>query len=83
MTASEKERVKTSSIFVQGTDRFVLYAKQAGIDKTRKSERLCHSQDKAAEHFKSNTQIFKSTNDMVRAIDKVQYDFNDSRTNWT
>ena len=71
-----------NTIFMHGTDRFKLYAKQVGIDKKTRSERVSNSQDKAADHFKSNTQIFKSTNDFMRAGDKIQYDFNDTRHQW-
>lgn len=81
LTASQKERTKPNSVFLSATDRFKVYEKMVGIGPNRTDR--SPEPPKMTDHTKSNTQTFKSTNDVLRAADLTQYDFKDARTTWT
>ena len=82
LTASEKERTKPNSVFLSATDRFKVYERLVGITQGR-TDRSVEPPKMTPDHAKSNTQTFKSTNDVLRAVDLTQYDFKDARTTWT
>lgn len=71
---------------MSSTDRFRQYDKLVGINYSQRTSRdnnFKHDIQSNGTFSKSNTQNFKSANDMLRAVDRVQYDVKDTRTNWT
>ena len=86
LTAAEKERTKQNSVFLSQTDRFKVYDKLVGISQSHRTSRVKDSQVKSemASFNKNNTQeVLKSTQEFSTAADKIQYDFKDTRTQWT
>mgnify|MGYP006906905489 CR=1 FL=1 len=79
-TASEKERTKGNSIFMSTTDRF------NSLEKTQPMVRILNPQKKATTDDSSkfgNNALIKSSKSAVKAEEKCQYDFKDTRTEWT
>lgn len=79
-TASEKERTKPNSIFMSTTDRF------NSLEKTQPMVRILNPQKKAQTDDSSkfgNNALIKSSKSAIKAEEKCQYDFKDTRTEWT
>ena len=80
-TAAEKERTKPNSIFMSTTDRFNM------LEKANPNVRVLNSTDHhsraASEDQKVQNSLFKGARNVLRAQDKIQYDFRDTRNQWT
>ena len=79
-TAAEKERSKANSIFMSTTDRF------NDLEKAHPNVRILNPEKKTAtpkeDPSKLQNSIFKGVKNIIRADEKVQYDFKDARTTW-
>jgi hypothetical protein len=81
-TAAEKERSKANSIFMSTTDRF------NHLEKGHPQVRILRASDRggsaaSADESKIQNSLLKGSKNVVRASEKVQYDFRDTRTQWT
>ena len=79
-TAAEKERSKPNSIFQSTTDRF------NSLEKTHPNVVILNPEKKhnnSTEDSKFNNSLFKGVKNVIKANEKVQYDFKDTRTQWT
>jgi hypothetical protein len=79
-TAAEKERTKQNSIFLSTTTRFNMLEPNNPNVRVLTSEKQKRS---GSEDSKFQTSLFKGKNNVFKAGDKVQYDFKDSRIQWT
>lgn len=78
-TAAEKERSKGNSIFMSTTERFNSLEKQNPNVRLLNPEKRNSAQDDS----KIQNSLFKGVKNVIRADEKVQYDFKDTRTQWT
>ena len=77
-TAAEKERSKANSIFMSTTDRFNHLEKSNPNVRILNPEKAVSVQDD-----KTSNSLTKGQKNIVKANEKVQYDFKDTRTQWT
>jgi len=78
-TAAEKERSKVNSVFMSTTDRF------NSLEKTHPNVRILNPEKKKINSDDSRIQnsLVKGVKNIVKAEEKIQYDFKDTRTEWT
>jgi len=79
-TAAEKERSKINSVFMSTTDRFVSMEKSHPAVRILDPERKRKNVDDTSQLQNS---LMRTTNDVVKAGDKVQYDLKDMNWNKT
>ena len=77
-TAAEKERSKANSIFMSTTNRF------NNLEKTHPNVRILNPEkaNSVVDDSKVQNSLMKGNKNVVKANEKCQYDFKDSRTNW-
>ena len=79
-TAAEKERSKVNSVFMSTTDRF------NSLEKTHPNVRILNpakKKDTTIDDSKLQNSLVKGVKNIIRADEKIQYDFKDTRTEWT
>lgn len=79
-TAAEKERTKPNSVFMSTTERFNVLENNNPNVRLLQSEK---AQRGLSEDSKFQVSLYKGQGNIVRAQDKVQYDFKDTRNQWT
>ena len=79
-TAAEKERSKANSIFMSTTDRFNHLEKGHPQVRILQHDRAGSA---SADESKIQNSLLKGAKNVLRASEKVQYDFRDTRTQWT
>mmetsp|Transcript_9990 Transcript_9990/g.15112 ORF Transcript_9990/g.15112 Transcript_9990/m.15112 type:complete len:229 (+) Transcript_9990:942-1628(+) len=76
LTAAEKERSKPNSIFLSTTDRFNNLEKSNPTVRILKQDKQRANSDDGG---KIQNSLFKNSKNIIKANEKVQYDFKDTR----
>lgn len=78
-TAGNDKRSKISSVFMSTTDRFNMLENRNPNVRILNPDRFKKGKDDSI----MNSSLMQGTERVIRGNDKVQYDFKDTRTEWT